>query len=148
MHLGKIETLHTFLANTARYLKETFFILARIVWGSNRPNCVKFCQLFLHESVVFMLFSTHFAVSSPNCRHRRVFLFLGFFRYASNTQIKFFLWYGYWSYDPNETCLTKIESQNLILCVFIEFKVFSVKSFFSLSTRQTFKLVFHTNVCC
>ena len=48
----------------------------------------------------------------------------GFFhsRYASNT--------GYWSYDLNDTCLTKIESQNLILCVFIEFKVFSVKSFF------------------
>ena len=41
-----------------------------------------------------------------------------------------YLRYGYWSYDSNETCLTKIESQNLILCVFIEFKVFSVKSFF------------------
>ena len=55
----------------------------------------------------------------------------GFFysRYASNTQIKFYLWYGYWSYVLNDTCLTKIESQNLILCVFIEFKVFFVKSF-------------------
>ena len=127
MHLGKNETLHNFLANTARYLDETFFILARVVWGNNRPNFIKFCQLFLYESVVFMLFSTHFAVSSPNCLHRRVFLFQ---IYASNRQIKFYLWYGYWSYDSNDTCLTKIESQNLILCVFIEFKVFSVKSFF------------------
>ena len=38
------------------------------------------------------------------------------------------MWYGYWSYDLNDTCLTKIESQNPILCVVIEFKVFSVKS--------------------
>ena len=61
----------------------------------------------------------------------------GFFysRYASNTQIKFYLRYGYWSYDSNKTCLTKIESQNLILCVFIEFKVFSVKSFFIFSRQ-------------
>ena len=51
-------------------------------------------------------------------------------RYASSTQKNFYLWYGYWSYDLNDTCSTKIESQNLILCVFIEFKVFSVKSFF------------------
>ena len=56
----------------------------------------------------------------------------GFFysRYASNTQIKFALCYCYWSYYLKDTCLTKIESQNLILCVFIEFQVFSVKSFF------------------
>ena len=56
----------------------------------------------------------------------------GFFysRYASNTKKKFYLWYGYLSYDLSDTCLTKIESQNLILCVFIEFKVFFVKSFF------------------
>ena len=61
----------------------------------------------------------------------------GFFysRYASNTQINFYLWYGYWSYDLNDTCLTKIESQNLIFCVFIEFKVFSVKSFFIFSRQ-------------
>ena len=102
-----------------------FFILTRVVWGNNRSNFIEFCQLFLHESVVFMLFSTHFAVSS------RVF----YSRYASNTQIKFYLWYGYWSYDLNDTCLTKIESQNLILCVFIEFKVFSVKSFFIFSRQ-------------
>ena len=75
VHLGKIETLHNFLANTARYLYETFFILTRVAWGNNRPNLLKFCQLFLHESVVFMLFSTHFAVLSRNCLHRRIFLF-------------------------------------------------------------------------
>ena len=63
----------------------------------------------------------------------------GFFysRYASNTQIKFYLWYGHWSYDLNDTCLTKIGSQNLILCVFIELKVFSVKSFFLFSPAST-----------
>ena len=57
----------------------------------------------------------------------------GFFcsRYACNIQIKFYLW----SYDSNDTCLTKIESQNLILCVFIEFKVFSVKFFFIFSRQ-------------
>ena len=71
----KVETLHNFLENTARYLYETFFILARVVWENNISNFIKFCQLFLHESVVFMLFSTHFAVSSRNCLHRRVFLF-------------------------------------------------------------------------
>ena len=67
--------------------------------------------------------------------HPRIVFIGGFFysRYASNTQIKLYLWYGYWSYDPNDTRLTKIESQNLILCVFIEFKVFSVKSFFHFS---------------
>ena len=64
--------------------------------------------------------------------HPRIVFIGGFFysRYASNTQIKFDLWYVYWSYDPNDTRLTKIESQNLILWVFIEFNVFSVKSFF------------------
>ena len=69
--------------------------------------------------------------------HPGIVLIGGFFysRYASNTQIKFYLWYGYWSYDLNDTCLTKIESQKLILCVFIEFKVFSVKSFFIFSRQ-------------
>ena len=126
MHLGKIETLHNVLANTARYLYETFFILARVVWGNNRPNFIKFCQLFFHESVVFMLFLIHFQ------SHPGIVFIGGFFysRYASYTQMKFYLWYGHWSYDSNDTCLTKIESQNLILYVFIEFKVFSVKSFF------------------
>ena len=49
------------------------FFLARVVWGNNRPNFIKFCQLFLHESVVFMLFSTHFAVLSRNCLHSQGF---------------------------------------------------------------------------
>ena len=59
-----------------------------------------------------------------------------YFRYASNTQRKFYLWYGYWSYDLNDTCLTKIESQNLILCVFMSLKYFPLKvfSFFPAST--------------
>ena len=71
--------------------------------------------------------------------HPQIVLIGGFFysRYASNTQIKFYLWYGVWSYDPNDTCLTKIESQNLILCEFIEFKVFSDKSFFSFFPAST-----------
>ena len=71
--------------------------------------------------------------------HPGIVFIEGFFysRYASNTQIKFYLWYSYWSYDLNDTCLTKIVSQNLILCVFIEFKVFSVKSFFSLFPAST-----------
>ena len=61
----------------------------------------------------------------------------GFFysRYASNTQIMFYLWYGYWSYELNDTCLTKIESQNLILCVFIKLKYFPLKVFFIFSRQ-------------
>ena len=82
----------------------------------------------------YLCYFQHILQSHPGI----VFIGVFFYSiYASNTQIKFYLWYGYWSYNLNDTCLTKIESQNLILGVFIEFKVFPVYKFFSFFTAST-----------
>ena len=62
----------------------------------------------------------------------------GFFysRYASNTQIKFYLWYGYWSYELNDELNdTKIESQNLIYVYLLSLKYFPLKVFFIFSRQ-------------
>ena len=105
-----------------------------MLYGETTDQILKSFVNYFFMNQWYLCYFQHILQSHPG-----IVFIGGFFysRYESNTQIKFYLWqikfylwHCYWSYDLNDTCLTKIESQNLILCVFIEFKISSVKSCF------------------